>query len=272
VRAILGGVLLVALATEPVRGYEPEPDLPRGEWLLLEGRTEEAVRWYRKQYAEDPSPEWREGLAEALTAYGTDLLGRQRPVEALLALEEAERLARDAERVDRIRHLIAYAEKRSTGHAVFRGHRALAHGDLDLALAEYRKALDDAHDDYERHQSRTLLTYLLLLRATVDSDAAPAAEQAAETWPGEEAGTTEDAEQFLWAARGRGALESPLRDALERLDGDGGERSSALRTLAFCLLLRTGEAARAFPAVRRPEWREPLLVLMSVATRMEDDL
>jgi tetratricopeptide (TPR) repeat protein len=271
VRTLLGGALLAALCAGPARGYEPEPELPRGEWLLLEGRTEEGVRWYRKQYAEEPD-EWREGLAEALTAHGAELLGQEHPVEALHSLEEAQELTNDPDRTDRIRHLIAYAEKRTTGHAVFRGHRALVHGDLDLALAEYRRALEDAHDDYERHQSRTLLTYLLLLRATLDPDAAPEAEQAAATWPGETAGTTADAKQFLWAARGRGALEPRLRDALERLEGAGEERISALRTLVLCLLLRNGEAARAFPGVRRPEWREPLLVLMSVATRMEDDL
>jgi hypothetical protein len=79
-------------------GYEEEAKLPAGEWMILEGRSTEAVTWYRARYAENAA-EWREGLAEALRARASDLLALEQPEEALPLLEEAEGLTRDPERL-----------------------------------------------------------------------------------------------------------------------------------------------------------------------------
>jgi tetratricopeptide (TPR) repeat protein len=262
------GALLSLLLAWPAHAYEEEPDLPRGELLLLEGRSEEAVAWYRTRLEEEPTPEWREGLAEALAALGADLLELRRPADARRALEEAERLTRDPGRLERIRHLTAYAEQRTTGQGVGRAHGALANGDLGGALAHYERALLDARDAFERRQSATLLAFALLLQGSLSSEPAPLAERAAQVWPlGEPSG--EDAEIFLHVARAHPLLGRRLGDALAQIaPAKAGEESAAVRVVALCVLRRTREAEAALGELSRPEWREALQTLLSRAERM----
>jgi tetratricopeptide (TPR) repeat protein len=258
---------MVLLAGGGARAYEEEPSLPEGEWMLLEGRTEEALRWYRARYAEAPGLESREGLAEALTARASELLGRHRPVEARLLLEEASALTREAERADRIQHLIAYAEKRTTGHAVLRGNRALALGDLEAAHDAYEEAVRDARDDFERSQGHTLLSLLGLLRAVVDDGSATEVQRAVDLWP-EKGESTEDVQAFLQAARVDGSLMGHLRDAAERLEVEVGDAPTVLRGVTLCLLLRTKESRKVLAQVGRPRWRAPLEALLAHAERL----
>ena len=263
----LGALLAMLLLAGSVSAYEEEPDLPRGEWLILEGQTEEALAWYRARHATNAAA-WREGLAEALAARAADLLARRDPEAALPLLREAEGLSRDPERADRIRHLIAYARGRTTGHSIVRGHRALAMGSFEDAVSAYEQALRDARDAFERKQGRTLVSLTLLLEATLSPNGRDRADRAAELWPGEE-GSTEDVQQFLWAARTNPALAGRLDGALQRLDGAPGEEARALRATALCMLLRTGEARRTLSRVERPGWREPLEALLAQAERLE---
>lgn len=264
------GALLSLLLAWPAHSYEEEPDLPQGELLLLEGRSEEAVAWYRTRLEEEPTPDWREGLAEALTALGADLLALRRQADARRALEEAERLTRDPGRLERIRHLTAYAEQRTTGQGVGRAHGALANGDLGGALAHYERALLDARDAFERRQSATLLAFALLLQGSLSSEPAPLAERAAQVWPlGEPSG--EDAEIFLHVAMAHPVLARRLEDALARLAlASGGEEegATAVRGVALCVLRRTREAEAALEELSRPAWREALHTLLGRAQRM----
>jgi tetratricopeptide (TPR) repeat protein len=248
-------------------GYEEEAKLPAGEWMILEGRSTEAVTWYRARYAENAA-EWREGLAEALRARASDLLALEQPEEALPLLEEAEGLTRDPERLGRIRHLIAYAEGRTTGQSVGRGHKALAFGDVNTALASYERALSLAHDDFEREQGRTLVALALLLQATLSTNSHGAAERAATVWP-EGAGLTEDVKEFMGSARVNKALRRRIEASLESLNSSSPEETMILRGTAFCVLERTREAKRALEGIQRPGWKEPLEAMLREAERLK---
>ncbi len=261
-------LLAALLFAGTTSAYEEEADLPAGEWMILEGRSEEAVTWYRTGYAKNPG-EWREGLAEALWARASDFLALEKPDDAMPLLREAEQLTRDPERTERIQYLIAYAEEKTTGHAVRRGHKALLRGEIGAALAAYEGALGDARDDFERDQARTLIALTLLLEATLSTNGRPEAERAAEVWP-RGSGLTEDVKHFLSAVRGNGATRQRLGKALDRLEGPSGEEERALRSTALCLLLRTGEASRSIEGLQRPGWRQPLDALLRQAERSKD--
>ncbi len=261
-------LLAALLFAGTTSAYEEEADLPAGEWMILEGRSEEAVTWYRTGYAKNPG-EWREGLAEALWARASDLLALEKPDDALPLLREAEQLTRDPERTERIRYLIAYAEEKTTGHSVRRGHKALLRGEIGAALAAYEGALGDARDDFERDQASTLIALTLLLEATLSTNGRPEAERAAEVWP-RGSGLTEDVKHFLGAVRGNGATRRRLDKALDRLEGSSREEGLALRSTALCLLLRISEASHSIEGLQRPGWREPLEALLRQAERLKD--
>jgi tetratricopeptide (TPR) repeat protein len=268
VRTLAAAALLVSLGAPASHAYEEEPDLSPGEWMLLEGRTEDAVKWYRARYAKRGDAAMREKLVEALTARSADLLGEHRVVEAQRLLEEARGLTRKREQTERIRHLIAYAEKRTTGHAIDRGHRALASGNLEAARTAYAASLEAALDDFERRQSKTLLALLGLLESALGPGAEEDVQRAMGLWP-TRGGSTEDVQQFLWVARVNRSLGDRLRAAADRLESDGREGQVAIRTVALCLLLRTREAREALSKVQKPGWREPLEALTRQAERLE---
>ena len=261
-------LLAALLFAGTTSAYEEEADLPAGEWMILEGRSEEAVTWYRTRHAKNPG-EWQEGLAEALWARASDLLALEKPDDALPLLREAEQLTRDSERTERIQYLIAYAEKKTTGHAVLEGHRSLVTGDVASALASYERALEDARDEFERRQGRTLVALSLLLKAVVSTDGTQDAERAATVWPAGEA-LVHDVRKFLWIAPTSPVLRRRLQQALEHLPETGGEQTLTLRGTALCVLERTEEAERSLRGVQRPGWREPLDALLRQAKRLKD--
>jgi tetratricopeptide (TPR) repeat protein len=259
--------LLLLLAGGPSLAYEEEPELARGEWLLVEGRTEEALEWYRARYSEHPAPESREALAEALRAHAAELLARHHPVEARRLLEEASGLTRSAERREQISHLLAYAESRTTGHAIARGHRSLAAGDLDGAGVAYARALDDARDAFEKRQSWTLLSLLGLVSVTLEGGGESEVDRATALWP-DGGGSTEDVQQLLRAVRASPSLTLRLRAAVDQGQSDAPELPPVLRGVALSLLLRTREARRLLGEVPSSR-RGPLEALLVQAERME---
>jgi tetratricopeptide (TPR) repeat protein len=261
-------LLAVGVGGGVALAYEEEPQLPQGEWLLLEGRTEEALEWYRVRYIEDPAPATREKLAEALVAHAAHLLAQHQPVEARRLLDEASGLTRDAERREQIRHLLAYSKERTTGHAVARGHLALASGDLEGARTAYTQALEDAQDAFEERQSRTLLALVGLVHVTVDGGGESEVERATALWPGG-AGSTEDVQQLLRAAQTSPSLMRRLRAAADAVQGEGGELQPLLRGVALSVLLRTREARGLLGEVPSSR-REPLEALLVQAERVQE--
>ncbi|MEE8557334.1 MAG: hypothetical protein V3T14_05560 [Myxococcota bacterium] len=259
--------LLALLLSGAAIAYEEEPQLPDGEWMLLEGRTAEAVEWYRGRYAEDPSPELREWLAEALLLHGADLVAKQLSAQARAVLQEAALLTHDPERAGHIRHLSAYTEGRTTGHAVWQGNRALARGDPKGAHASYERALRDAQDDVERGQARTLLALNGLLRSALDEEGDVSMEGALLLWPFE-ASSTEDVQQFVWAATLDSRLRARLKAAEERLAGVDGKASKTLRSVLLCLMLETRKARNSMEGLDEPSARDLLATLIRHAERL----
>ena len=231
----------------------------------MEGRTEEALEWYRVRYGEDPAPESREALAEALTAHAAHLLAQHHPVEARGLLEEARGLTRDPERLEQIRHLLAYAKERTTGQAISRGHGALASGDLEGARTAYAQALEDAQDAFEERQSRTLLSLVGLVEATLDGGGEPEVRRAVALWP-DGAGSTEDVQQLLRAAHASSSLMRSLRAAVHPDHGEAAELLPVLRGVALSVLLRTREVRGLLGDVPSSQ-RRPLEALLAQAER-----
>jgi tetratricopeptide (TPR) repeat protein len=259
--------LTALLASGPLLAYEEEPKLPRGEWLLLEGRTKEAVEWYRAHYAEDPGPESREGLAEALVARAGELMARHRTVDAQRLLEEAQSLTQDPAVAQRIDHLRAYGEKRTSGHSIWRGNEALAWGDLEHARAAYEQALRSAVDEFEQIQSQTLLGLLTLVEALLEGGGDSAVRAALEVWPQRKA-SREDVQQFLRAARASPDLMKAVGARVRDGSAETGKEPAILQGVALCLLLRTEQAREILPGVA-PGRREPLEALLVQAERLE---
>jgi tetratricopeptide (TPR) repeat protein len=267
VTAQLAFALAVLLASGASVAYEEEPQLPQGEWLLLEGRTKDALAWYRARYADDRGAAAREGLAEALVARAADLLAQHRTVEAQRLLDEAKELTQDPARAQRIGHLTAYGEELTTGHAIRRGNTALALGDLGGARTGYERALESARDAFERRQSQTLLGLLTLIEALLQEGGEPAVGAAVEVWPGDGA-SREDVQQFLRAARASPTLMGEVGRAARAAPAGASEQPPILRGVALCLLLRTREARELLGDVA-PARREPLEALLVQAERLE---